>query len=100
MGMSQNPESILFLRQAAKIHGVRPLELRPYWVLPKCLFHSFLISFSFSLIWVSISLSSLELNPLLTASSIFGSIQNFASPDGAYTWMCILLSSREKKKNR
>lgn len=85
MDMSQNPESILSPRQAAKIHEVKLPELRRYWVLPKCLFHSFLISSSFSLIWVSISLIYRELNPFLTASSIFGSIQNFASPEGAYT---------------
>ncbi len=41
-----------------------------------------------------------EPSPILRASSMVGSSQNLASPSGWLTWMCLRLSSREKKKNR
>ena len=48
----------------------------------------------------SASLVFAEPSPKLRASSMFGSSQNFASPSGWLTWICLRLSSREKKKNR
>ena len=41
-----------------------------------------------------------EPSPILRASSMVGSSQNLASPSEWLTWMCLRLSSREKKKNR
>jgi hypothetical protein len=48
----------------------------------------------------SASLIFAEPSPILRASSMVGSSQNFASPSGWLTWTCLRLSSREKKKNR
>ena len=59
-----------------------------------------MISFLRVLMRRSASFIFAEPRPILRASSMVGSSQNFASPSGWLTWMCLRLSSREKKKNR
>lgn len=59
-----------------------------------------MISFLRVLMRRSASFIFAEPSPILRASSMVGSSQNFASPSGWLTWTCLRLSSREKKKNR
>ena len=59
-----------------------------------------MISFLRDLMRRSASFIFAEPSPILRASSMVGSSQNLASPSGWLTWMCLRLSSREKKKNR
>lgn len=59
-----------------------------------------MISFLRDLMRRSASFMFAEPSPILRASSMVGSSQNFASPSGWLTWMCLRVLSREKKKNR